>query len=183
MVRFDAIFAGFGIPPPDALFVNTDPFFQSRSDLIIALASRYKVPTIYPNREFVAAGGLMSYGASTLDAYHQAGIYVAKILRGAKPNELPVVQPTRFELVINLRTANELGLEVPWFLQQRVERGDRVKRSEFITLLGGAAAWSLAARAEQPAMPVIGLLGSESLDLWASRMRAFRGGLEKAGYV
>jgi putative ABC transport system substrate-binding protein len=117
----DAIFAGFRRRAPDALFVHTDPFFQSRSDLIVSLAARYRVPAIYPTRDFVIVGGLLSYGASQLDAYHQAGIYVGRILKGAKPNELPVVQPTRFELVINLGTAKALGLEVPWFLQQRAD--------------------------------------------------------------
>jgi putative ABC transport system substrate-binding protein len=117
----DMIFAGLGLLKPDALFVHTDPFFQSRSDLIATLAARHNVPAVYPNREFVTAGGLMSYGASQLDAYQQAGIYVGKVLKGAKPNELPVMQPTRFELVINLRTAKALALDVPWFLQQRAD--------------------------------------------------------------
>jgi putative ABC transport system substrate-binding protein len=85
----DAVFAGFGQHPPDALFVQTDPFFQSQSDQIVALAARHSIPAIYPTRQFVAAGGLISYAASQTDAYRQAGVYTGKILKGTKPTELP----------------------------------------------------------------------------------------------
>jgi putative ABC transport system substrate-binding protein len=119
--EIDAVFSGFGQHPPDALFVQTDPFLQSQSDRIVALAARHAIPAIYPTREFVAAGGLISYAASQTDAYRQAGVYTGKILKGTKPTELPVMQPTRFELVINLKTAKALGLDVPWFLQQRAD--------------------------------------------------------------
>jgi putative tryptophan/tyrosine transport system substrate-binding protein len=117
----EAVFAGFGQHRPDALFIHTDAFFQSRSDQIVSLAAHHGIPAVYPNREFVTAGGLLSYAGSQMDAYRQAGIYTAKILKGAKPGELPVMQPTRFELAINLKTAKALGLEVPWFLQQRAD--------------------------------------------------------------
>jgi ABC-type uncharacterized transport system substrate-binding protein len=96
-----------------ALFINIDSFLFERRQQIAELAARHRVPTIHPFREYVAAGGLMSYGASFVDAWHQAGIYVAKILNGAKPDDLPVLQPTKFDLVINLRVAKALDLEIP----------------------------------------------------------------------
>jgi ABC-type uncharacterized transport system substrate-binding protein len=117
----DAVFASFAQHRPDALFVHPDPFFTSRSHQIVVLAALHAVPAIYPNRGFVMAGGLISYGGRQIDAYHQAGAYAGKILKGSKPAELPVMQPTRFELVINFKTAKTLGLDLPWFLQQRAD--------------------------------------------------------------
>jgi putative ABC transport system substrate-binding protein len=117
----EGIFDGFDRHRPDALFVHTDPFFQTLSDQLVTLAARHAVPAVYPNGEFVKAGGLISYGARQTDAYRQAGVYTGRILKGAKPAELPIMQPTRFELAINLKTAKALGLELPWFLQQRAD--------------------------------------------------------------
>jgi putative ABC transport system substrate-binding protein len=110
---FDGVFAKLHELGADALMISQDPLFNTQSGQLAALSVRHKIPAIYVNHEFAAAGGLMSYGTSQLDAWRQAGIYVARILKGEKPADLPVVQPTKFELVINLTTAKALGLTVP----------------------------------------------------------------------
>ena len=104
-----------------ALFINIDSFLFDRREQIAALAARHQVPTIHPFREYVAAGGLMSYGASFVDAWRQSGIYVGRILRGVKPTDLPVLQPVKFDLVINLKAAKTLGLAVPPALLARAD--------------------------------------------------------------
>jgi putative ABC transport system substrate-binding protein len=97
----------------DALLVTTNPFYEGRRDEIVALATRYSVPTLYPWREYSVAGGLISYGTSFTESYRQAGLYVGRILKGEKPADLPVVQATKFELLVNIKTARSLGLTVP----------------------------------------------------------------------
>jgi ABC-type uncharacterized transport system substrate-binding protein len=111
--EIDAAFARLARERSDALFVDSIPFFLSRRVQLVNLASRLAVPAIYSSREFVEAGGLMSYGTSLMDAYRQVAVYTARILKGIKPTDLPVVQSTKFELVINAQTARMLGLNVP----------------------------------------------------------------------
>ena len=108
-----------------ALIVSTDAFFVSRLHQIVVLAAYHKIPTIYDRREFVAVGGLISYGPHLLDAYRQIGVYAGKIIAGAKPSSLPVIQPTKFDLVINVKAARALGLTVP---QSLLLRADEVIR-------------------------------------------------------
>jgi putative ABC transport system substrate-binding protein len=111
--EINAAFATFVDERPDAVLVGVDPFFNGRRVQLVHLATRYAVPASYVAREFAEVGGLMTYGASISDAWHQAGVYCGRILKGSKPAELPVVQSAKFELVINAETARMLGLTVP----------------------------------------------------------------------
>jgi putative ABC transport system substrate-binding protein len=111
--EIDAAYTTLAQTHVDGLIQPSDASFNSRLDEFVALASRHAIPTIYDWREYPVAGGLISYGPSLAGRWHQLGIYVGKILNGAKPAELPVEQPTRFELVVNLKTAKALGLTIP----------------------------------------------------------------------
>jgi putative ABC transport system substrate-binding protein len=117
----DRVFTTLSQLKVDALLVAADPLFTELNDQIVALATRYKIPAIYASREFIVAGGVMSYGASEADAYRGAGLYAGKILKGAKAAALPVQLPTKFDLVINLKAAKSLGLTVPPSLIARAD--------------------------------------------------------------
>lgn len=119
--EIDAAFGALAQLHAGALLVGNDPFYNNERDHIIALASRQRVPAIYGFREFAVSGGLISYGPSLTTAYRQAGIYAGKILQDTKPSDLPVQQPTKFDLVINLKAAKALGLTVPQSLFARAD--------------------------------------------------------------
>jgi putative ABC transport system substrate-binding protein len=119
--EINAAFATFVREPPDALFVGLDPFLNSRRVQLVNLASRHALPATFSNRDNAEAGGLMSYGANIADAYRQVGVYAGRILKGARPADLPVVQSSKFELVINAETARMLGLTVPPMLLARAD--------------------------------------------------------------
>ena len=119
--EIDVAFETFGQMRPGALLLAADPFFHSRREQITTLAAHHTIPTIYEDRDFTVAGGLMSYGASFPDAVRQVGVYAGRILKGEKPADLPVLQPTKFEMVINLKTAKALGIDVPATLLGRAD--------------------------------------------------------------
>ena len=120
--EFEPVLAGFARHPKAALIVSVDPYFDSRAEHLTRLAAKYGLPAIYNLQEYVEAGGLISYGANIVEVYRNAGDYAGRILKGAKPSELPVLLPTVFELVINLRTAAAQGIAIPVTLRARADR-------------------------------------------------------------
>jgi putative ABC transport system substrate-binding protein len=127
--EIDQAFSAFVRARSGALVIGSDVFYELRRERLVALAAQHRLPTLYPIRAFVAAGGLASYGANFNEAYRQAGVYAGKVLGGAKPADLPVLQPSSVELVINLKTAKALGLTIPQDMAAR-GRGDSVVRRE-----------------------------------------------------
>jgi putative tryptophan/tyrosine transport system substrate-binding protein len=119
--EFNEVFETLANAEANALLISADPYFTTHRKQLVALAARQALPTIYPWREYAAAGGLTSYGPSLSNAYRQVGIYAGMILNGSKPSTLPVLQPTSLELVINLKTARKLGIEVPPLLLTRAD--------------------------------------------------------------
>ena len=126
--EIDAAFVSLVQERTGALLVGNDLFFNNRIEQIVALAARYAIPTMYPLREFVVAGGLISYGTSLIEKYRQVGLYTGRILKGEKPADLPVIQATKLELIINLKTAKALGLQVPAEAARARRRGDRMSQ-------------------------------------------------------
>ena len=135
--EIESAIAEFARSANGGLIVTGSPLTAVHRDLIVTLAARHKLPAVYPNRFFVAAGGLICYGPDLIDQNRRAAGYVDRILKGEKPADLPVQNPTKYELIINLKTAKALGLYSAEDSARPRRRGDRVKRREFITLLGG----------------------------------------------
>lgn len=119
--EIDAVFASLGANRPDLLLVTADPFYLNRAAQLVAKAAEYSLPIVYPFREFSSPGGLITYGANRLNNYRQAGVYASRILKGAKTNDLPIMQPTLFELVINLKAAKAQRIEIPPTLLARAD--------------------------------------------------------------
>jgi putative ABC transport system substrate-binding protein len=119
--EIDAAFASFVHERPDALFVGTSAYFNARRVQLAHWATHHRVPATYSGRQYVEAGGLMSYGTNIIDVHRQMGVYTGRVLKGAKPADLPVMQATKFELVINLQSAKMLGLAVPPSLLARAD--------------------------------------------------------------
>ena len=172
--------------PHGGLIVTGSALAAAHRHPITRLAAQHKMPAIYNQRMFVEAGGLISYGPNFLDQFRRAASYVDRILKGEKPADLPVQSATKYDLVINLKTAKSARHRRAALVARPRRRGDRMmRRREFITLLGGAgaAAWPLETRAQQPTMPVIGFLSSATSKQWSAPLGAFLEGLSEAEIV
>ena len=132
--QIDAAFNSIVQDAPGALILSAKSFFNARKSQIVARIARLAIPAVHNGREWAIAGGLFSYGADIIKAHRLAGLYTARILKGEKPADLPVMYPTKFELVINLKTARTLGLELPPQNSCTRRRGDRIERREFIAV-------------------------------------------------
>jgi putative ABC transport system substrate-binding protein len=119
--EIDQAFSAMVQMRPDALLIVSSPLFTNSRHQIVTLANHHRIPAIYPLREYVLAGGLLSYGASIVDAYRQSGVYTGRILQGAKASDLPIQQPTKFELLINLKAAKASAIEIPASLLGRAD--------------------------------------------------------------
>ena len=177
VAEVEATIAELGRKAGSGLIAPGDPFILAVRGTILRGADEHRVPVISAYRQFVVEGSLMSYGPDTADIFRRTSAYVDRILRGEKPADLPVQAPTKYELVINLKAAKALGIDMRYRPRTR-RRGDRVmKRREFVSLLGGAAAWPLAAHSQQPAMPVVGF--SSASPEGSGDLRRFRQGLNE----
>jgi len=184
--EIDTAFAAFARERPDAVFLGQDAFFNGRRLQLANWAARHALPMTSGSRDICEVGGLMSYGSNIVDSYRQEGVYVGRILKGAKPADLPVEQFAKFELVINAQTARILGIENSADATRPRRRGDRVKRREFITLLGGAAAWPCVAAAQSAKKrPVVGMLlqGTPAQAKGMRLRQSFFDGMRELGYI
>src|SRR5262249_53728235 len=168
--------------PGGGLILLPDSFTTTNRKPIIEAVARHPLPAVFPFKFFAAEGGLLSYGVDNSELYRRAAIYFDRILKGEKPADLPVQQPTKFELVINLKKRQGARPHRAADAALDRRRGHRMRRREFITLLGGAASWPLAARAQQAAIPVIGFLSTSPGPI-APIVIGFRGGINATGFT
>ena len=182
--EIEAAIVAFARDPGGGVIVGPDPFTNTHRKLIMALVERHRLPAIYGFRQFVTEGALISYAPDAIEIVRRSASYVDRILKGEKPADLPVQAPTKYELVINLKTAKALGLDRAAVAARPRRRGDRMKRREFIAALGGAAALPLAARAQQAtACGASAFSSSAADDPNQARSEAFLQGLQEMGWT
>ena len=181
--ELDSVVSGIDRSRVGALLVNSDPFFNNNRDMIVTLAANKAIPAIYEWREFALAGGLMSYGARLPDMYRLVGVYAGRILKGEKPADMPIQQPTKFEFVINLKTAKTLGLAFPSGLlsiaDEVIERGAPV-HTPGSECGGGLRRWW---SSSPPSLPVVRYVNGASATVVKDLVTAFRQGLSGAGCI